>query len=182
MSNELKKAKLTLMVDGGWDQRASGKAYNSASGRHVSLGARTTKVVALVYYSKRCSKCEKGRPHPVNLCANHDKYAKSSKAMESIGAVETVLKIWTNCDNAYVSTIVTYEDSTTRSKLLHSMVDLVNAGRMSEAERRYESKEPGRLESKKDDHGLLPLAQPIVKNCQTLATLSKVINRNSMSS
>jgi hypothetical protein len=32
MKDELKKAKLTLMMDGGWDQRASGKAYNSASG------------------------------------------------------------------------------------------------------------------------------------------------------
>ncbi len=26
MNNDLKKAKLTLMMDGGWDQRASGKA------------------------------------------------------------------------------------------------------------------------------------------------------------
>jgi hypothetical protein len=26
----LEKAKLTFMMDGGWDQRASGKAYNSA--------------------------------------------------------------------------------------------------------------------------------------------------------
>jgi hypothetical protein len=93
MNNELRKAKLTLMMDGSWDQRASGKAYNSASGRHVSVGARTNKVVALVYYSKRCSKCEKGKLHPVNACSNPDKYAKSSKAMESIGAVETVLEI-----------------------------------------------------------------------------------------
>ena len=70
MNNDLKKAKLTLMMDGGWDQRASGKAYNSASGRHVSVGAWTNKVVALVYYSKRCLKCEKGKLHPVELCAH----------------------------------------------------------------------------------------------------------------
>jgi hypothetical protein len=74
MNDKLKKAKLTLMMD----QRASGKAYNSASGRHASVRARTNKVVALVYYSKRCSKCEKGKPHPVNACANPGKYAKSS--------------------------------------------------------------------------------------------------------
>jgi hypothetical protein len=43
------------------------------------------------------------------------------------------------------------------------MADLVNVGRMSEAERRYETKVPGRLGSKKDDHGLLPLAHPIVE-------------------
>ena len=40
----LNKAKVRLMMDGGWDQRASGKAYNSLSGRQVSVGARTKKV------------------------------------------------------------------------------------------------------------------------------------------
>jgi hypothetical protein len=49
----LEKAKLTLMMDGGWDQRASGKAYNSSSGCVVSVGGCTQKVCFLVYYSKR---------------------------------------------------------------------------------------------------------------------------------
>jgi hypothetical protein len=31
----LEKAKLTFMMDGGWDQRASGKVYKSFSGRVV---------------------------------------------------------------------------------------------------------------------------------------------------
>lgn len=53
MDLTLKKAKVTLMMDGGWDQRASGKAYNSSSGRVVSVGPRTNKVCGLVYYSKR---------------------------------------------------------------------------------------------------------------------------------
>jgi hypothetical protein len=34
----LEKGKLTFMMDGGWDQRASGKAYNSSTGREVSVG------------------------------------------------------------------------------------------------------------------------------------------------
>jgi hypothetical protein len=41
------------MMDGGWDQRASGKAYNSSSGCVVSVGGYTKKVCELVYYSKR---------------------------------------------------------------------------------------------------------------------------------
>ncbi len=49
----LKKAKVTMGVDAGWDQRASGKAYNSASGRVVGVGGETKKVVALQYYSRR---------------------------------------------------------------------------------------------------------------------------------
>jgi hypothetical protein len=83
--------------------------------------------------------------------------------MESIGAVETVDHIWTNCDDADVVTIVTDEDSTTRSKLLHSMADPVDAGKMTEVERQYEPKVPGRLRSKKNNHGLLPLAHPLVE-------------------
>jgi hypothetical protein len=53
MDLELNKAKVTLMMDGRWDQRASGKAYNSASGLVVSVGPRTNKVCGLVYYSNR---------------------------------------------------------------------------------------------------------------------------------
>jgi hypothetical protein len=53
MDLELNKAKVTLMMDGGWDQRASGRAYNSSSVRVVSVGPRTNKVCGLVYYSKR---------------------------------------------------------------------------------------------------------------------------------
>jgi hypothetical protein len=49
----LNKAKVTVCLDAGWDQRASGKAYNSASGRVVGVGGETKKVVALQYYSRR---------------------------------------------------------------------------------------------------------------------------------
>jgi hypothetical protein len=52
MDLELNKAKVTLMMDGGWDRRASGRAFNSLSGRVVSVGPLTNKVCGLVYYSK----------------------------------------------------------------------------------------------------------------------------------
>jgi hypothetical protein len=48
----LNKAMLTMMMDGGWDQRASGKAYDSSSGRVIGVGGITSKVCHLVYYSK----------------------------------------------------------------------------------------------------------------------------------
>jgi hypothetical protein len=53
MDLELNKAKVALMMDGGWDQRASGRAFNSSSGQVVSAGPLTNKVCGLVYYSKR---------------------------------------------------------------------------------------------------------------------------------
>jgi hypothetical protein len=49
----LEKAKLTFMMDGGWDQRASRNAYNSSSGRVVFVGGYTNRVCYLVYYFKR---------------------------------------------------------------------------------------------------------------------------------
>jgi hypothetical protein len=45
--------------------------------------------------------------------------------------------------NAYDATIVTKEDSSTKSKLLHSMADLVRAEKMAEADRRYKPKIEG---------------------------------------
>jgi hypothetical protein len=53
MDTTLNKVKLILMMDGGWDQRTSDKAYNNSSGCIVSVGGRTKKVCALVYYCKR---------------------------------------------------------------------------------------------------------------------------------
>ena len=98
------------------------------------------------------------------LCANPESYNKSSKAMESIGAVETFLKIWNDRDDAYVAQVVTDEDSTTRSKLSHLKSELVAAGRMSEAERQYPPKKPGTLGAKLPDKGELPFDHPhIVK-------------------
>ncbi len=51
------------------------------------------------------------KPHPTDLCANPEKYDQSSKAMESIGAVKIVKKIWNECSNGYVAAIITDEDS-----------------------------------------------------------------------
>jgi hypothetical protein len=48
-----------------------------------------------------------------------------------MGSVQTVMDIWNNCPHAYGASIVTDEDATTRSKLSHSMSELVAAaGRM----------------------------------------------------
>jgi hypothetical protein len=80
--------------------------------------------------------------------------------MES--SVKTILDVWKNCSNAYVAAIVTDEDSTTRSKLSHSMAERVAAGTMMEAKRRYKPKTPGRLGSKKNDKGELPLDHPAI--------------------
>jgi hypothetical protein len=57
---------------------------------------------------------------------------------------------------------VTDEDATTRSKLSHSMSELVAAGRMTEAERRYLPEKVGNLGGKRPDSGVLPLEHPYI--------------------
>jgi hypothetical protein len=49
-----------VLIDAGWNNRGSGRAYNSDSGHHITVGNRTGLVVALHYMSKQCIKCEIG--------------------------------------------------------------------------------------------------------------------------
>jgi hypothetical protein len=110
----------------------------------------------------RCTRCEKKLDHSLDICANSEKYDQSSRAMELMGSVQTVMDIWNNCPDAYVAAIVTDEDATTRSKLSHSMSELVAAGRMTEAERRYLPEKVGNLGGKRPDSGVLPLEHPYI--------------------
>jgi hypothetical protein len=103
------------------------------------------------------------KPHPTDLRANPEKCNQSSKAMESIGAVKIGKKIWNECSIGYVAAIVTNKDSTTRAKLSHNMAERVEAGTMTEAERRYVPKLPGNLGPKKTDHGEPPLDHPEIQ-------------------
>jgi hypothetical protein len=82
--------------------------------------------------------------------------------MESMGSVKSVLDIWKHCPNAYVAAIVTDKDSTTRSRLSHSKAEMVAAGRMTEAERRYAPEKEGNLGKMKLDSVELPLKHPVI--------------------
>jgi hypothetical protein len=95
--------------------------------------------------------------------ANPEKYDKSSKAMETIGAVRTVFEMWNKKPTCDMSTVVTDEDGPTRAKLSHSMADLVATNCMTKAKCRYKPKKVGCLGSKKDNVGMLPLDHPEIK-------------------
>ena len=47
-----------VAIDNAWNNRGSGRSYNSDSSHHITVGNRTGLVVALHYMSKRCTKCE----------------------------------------------------------------------------------------------------------------------------
>jgi hypothetical protein len=111
--------------------------------------------------TSRCTRCEK-KEHSLDICANPEKYDQSSRVMESMGSVQTVMDIWNDCPDAYIAAIVTDEDATTRSKLSHSMSELVAAGRMNEAERQYLPEKVGILGGKRPNSGVLPLEHPYI--------------------
>ena len=55
--DEKGKSELTVTMDAGWNNRGSGRSYNSSSCQHVVYGARTNKIVALHTMSRECVKC-----------------------------------------------------------------------------------------------------------------------------
>jgi hypothetical protein len=82
--------------------------------------------------------------------------------MESMGSVKTVMNICKDYPNAYMAAIVTDEDTTTLFKLSHSKSEMAAAGRMTEAERRYDPEIEGNLGKMKPNHGILPLPHPFI--------------------
>jgi uncharacterized protein YegP (UPF0339 family) len=58
-----------------------------------------------------------------------------SKAMDSMGAVKTIISIRNNCPNAFFAEIVTDKDLATKFNLSHSNSELIATGRMTKAER-----------------------------------------------
>jgi hypothetical protein len=114
------RSKLCVSVDAGWNNRGSGRAYNSNSGHHLTIGNRTGKVVALHYMSKRCVKCElekkhnKSKQHDEGVCSRN--YHGSSKGMESHGALKSIVQLHQK-NNCVMEYIVMDNDSTTMNIL-----------------------------------------------------------------
>jgi hypothetical protein len=88
--------------DMAWQQKGSGRVYNSQSGHGTLFGSKTRKVIGLVLKSKLCCFCNKfakmnptvdeaaAVPPPHHVCwKNHD---GSSGSMESAGAVELLVE------------------------------------------------------------------------------------------
>ncbi|XP_077991796.1 uncharacterized protein LOC144446003 [Glandiceps talaboti] len=113
---------VSASVDGGWQTRGSGRAYNSLSGHCTMIGSKTGKVIAYDVRSKKCKKCEVAKKRNIEA-KPHDcrrNWSGSAKAMESDMVVEMVKA----CAKMSVPlhTIVGDEDATTISRL-HRDVD-----------------------------------------------------------
>jgi hypothetical protein len=122
--------KIGISVQGGsrWDQRKSGRSYNSDSGSHILVGNATMKCVAVEVLSKRCIKCEKGNDHQPFFCPKN--YDGSSKGMEATGAIRNVISL--HNQSVFIKTYVMDDDSSTKAILRHSWKDQIYAGTMTE--------------------------------------------------
>jgi hypothetical protein len=145
-----------VSIDGGWNNRGSGRAYNSDSGHHITVGNRSGLVVALHYMSKRCSKCEmetktgKRNLHDPNVCARN--YEGSSKGMEAHGALKSCLNLHRNHNIVY-EIIVMDDDSSTENILTWNFEEAIKEGMMTKAPLTAKG-------NKKSDNGQLPTTHP----------------------
>jgi hypothetical protein len=55
-----------VSIDNGWNNRGSGRSYNSDSSHHITVGNQSGLVVALHYMSKRCTRCELAKKRKVD--------------------------------------------------------------------------------------------------------------------
>jgi hypothetical protein len=105
-----------VSIDNGWNNRGSGKSYNSDSSHHITVGNRTGLVVALHYMSRRCGQCEKMEKrgennnedgatecdsiaHDPKLCPRN--YLGSSKGMEAHGTLKSCIHLHKNHNVIY---------------------------------------------------------------------------------
>jgi hypothetical protein len=53
--DDLQRYLFCVSIDAGWNNRGSGKSYNSDSGHHITVGNRSSLVVALYHMSRCCA-------------------------------------------------------------------------------------------------------------------------------
>lgn len=160
---EEKKAdplKLTVGVDMGWNQRSSGRQYNSPSGHGYLVGQLSQKPIDGIILSKKCSVCEEyerkknKRKRDSTEEDEHDDSPKehdcvrnfspddSSGSMEVLAARLLVEGLHSNRGIA-VGAIVADEDSALRAKLKWSLQKKVDRGIMREADSKERVGETG---------------------------------------
>ena len=113
-----KYPRIKVCFDMGWQQRGSGKSYNSQSGHALYIGGRTKKPVSLCIKSKFCNTCAqlRGQHGPVK---DHDcmrNWFGSSGAMEAASALDMLVELYRQF-NTVLEFIVADDDSSTRAML-----------------------------------------------------------------
>jgi hypothetical protein len=131
--NKAKYPAISVSYDMGWQQRSSGKKYNSPSGHAFFVGGLLRKPIALQVKSRICNYCAnwrkkhpptvelpEGPPVPIHSCTlNH---SGSASAMEPKAALDMIVDLY---DNKHVSIdrICIDDDASTPALLKWSNAD-----------------------------------------------------------
>jgi hypothetical protein len=166
--NRSKYPTIACSFDMGWQQRSSGKVYNSPSGHGLLVGARTRKPIAMVLKSKRCNYCNTWKkkqkkaaqplPVPDHRCTkNHD---SSSSAMEPQSCLDMVISTFMNYKDV-VGSIVADDDASTRAQLKWSNADYMRNNKTQVAPTSLISKGKNKGKpQRRNDRGKLPADIP----------------------
>ena len=151
MVDELGRYLINATMDGGWNHRGSGRAYDSDSCQHVVYGAESKKIIALHTMSRACAKCSNNNTHHPFLCSKN--FHGSSKAMEAHGAAVNVNTLFERY-NCIVDTIIMDDDSSTKNVLKRKYSDLQEEAKKEGKKFEWPKYEGG---GKRPDTGLLPI-------------------------
>ena len=124
------KIGITAGMDGAWQRRGSGHAYNSLTGYNYMLGGMTSLICGLQVFSKKCRVCAVARknntPPKEHRCPLNFDEDKSAKSTEGHGAVRHCVEIFKRTADkaqAWVHTLVTDDDASTRANVKWNLKD-----------------------------------------------------------
>ena len=105
----------------GWQKKGTGHTYDSNSGHTYYIGCRGGKVVSMLVYSKKCTKCDIALAMGEETMEHEDCVRNyrtgSSKAMEASAAPDMINQL--HAKGIGVEFIVSDDDSTMRAHLTH---------------------------------------------------------------
>ena len=112
---------ISVSFDMGWQKKGTGHTYDSNSGHSYYIGCRSGKVIAMLVYSKKCTKCDVAiamgeEPQDHEDCPRNY-LTGSSKAMEASAALDLYLQLAGK--GIGIEHIVSDDDSTMRAHLSH---------------------------------------------------------------
>jgi hypothetical protein len=151
---------LRVSYDMAWQQRSSGKKYNSPSGHALFVGGYTRKPISMIIKSKLCSYCKNwkqrkpGEAVPPHCCFMN--YEGSSGAMEPLACLDMTIELYRN-KHCKIGLICADDDASTRSMLRWSNSDYMKNNNTTVYPTEEISKGPnkGKLQKRKD-RGRLP--------------------------
>ena len=116
----MNKIKLTVKYDMGWQNRSSGRRYDSSRGRAFIIGGRSKGIIGMVLYSKACHKFDatenRGEESEEHECPKN--FEGSSKIMEAFAIMKMTEDVFYN-HFFIIDVIVSDDDSTMQAVRKH---------------------------------------------------------------